>query len=481
MRAMARHAWIRTRTLLTSPADLMVLLLAAWSSLLLWPIVVPWTLLPTRSLRGPAGYFLLVFLILTLWLWSWIAARPLIGNVAHGGRTPASQTLPLPALPIGVRVRVIADAVTVLALLLLVRAVTLELLSRIFLVRDGSTIHFPRDASVVSSLAWYAVVAASKETTAAGCLLILPVFLAWMAPGRGETANFGRSFAVAAIGVSIHTALLGSSWPAIPLAMSLGLATLLLSLYATGSRGNALPVWHAAAHARPNVLSRPGLEPKSRFRRDRLEGLLRPMLVRVAPAVALLLGAFLLERFGGVPRVVYLLCLPPAAVLLISFYAAPFGINLFATDRAAGSASLLGGAYGRAWAGLPVRPDAVARAVYVHGLTSSLLAWLIWTGFTRLADRLALRGSLDLPLALAIPCAAGLLLCANVGDYWRGMLSALTIFSFLPAHVFTTIPLLKAEWAPRDAAALNFGVLLALAVLGGLPPLVHLRRSQRAA
>jgi len=478
MRAMARHAWIRTRTVLTSPGDLALLLVAAWSSLCLWPFV-HWTLAPT--LFGPArfGYVLLVFCILALWLWSWMAARPLMGSASSGGRASMSQALPLPALPIGIHARVIADAMTGLALLLLIRAATLELLSRVFLGSDGIASRVPRDGTAVSNLVWSTVVAASQEQTATVCLLVLPVLLSWMAPARSETAVFSRSFAVTAIGAYVPTALLRTSWPAIPIALSLGLATLLLSAYAIGSHGSALPAWTTVVRGRSTALSRPGLDPESRFHRDRFERLLRPMLVSVAPAVALLLGAFLLERFGGVSPVVYLLCLPLAAALLIGFYAAPFGINVFATDRAAGSASLLGGAYGRAWASLPVRPDAVARAVYVHGLTSAMLAWLIWAGYMRLAVRVW-PGSFDLPLVLAVPCAAGLLLCANVGDYWRGMLSALTIFSFPSAHLFTTVPPHKADWAPGDAAALNLGVLLALAALGGLPPLVHLRRSRRA-
>jgi hypothetical protein len=502
MMAMARHAWIRAHTLLTSPGHLALLFLAAWSSLWVWPLV-PWTVSRLVSPQGPSGYVLLALFTVALWLWSWMAARPMMGQVAHGGRAQASAGLPLPALPIGIHSRVIADAIVALALVLLVRAATLELQHQLFVVNNVAGAYVPRNGSVVAALAWWCVMTA-RVTTATGSLFALPVLLAWMAPSPRENLVLARSFAVAAIGACVPTALLGTSFSTLPLTISVGLAMLLLSVHAIGGHTRMLPAWVTAVPARSTTVAalarirssldlevlyfdgtlfRTGVDPEPRLRRDRFERAVRPMLVCVVPAIILLLGALLLERSGGVSPVVYALCLPVAAGLLIGFYAAPFGINVFQTDRAAGSASLLGGAYGRAWAAVPVRPEAVARAVYVHGLASALLAWLIWASYVQLADRLGVRvwpRSLDLSLLLLpILCAAGLLLCAHVGDYWRGMLSALTVFCFLPAYLFISAALGE-EWVPGREATLKLGVLLALTVLGGLLLLVHLRRPRRA-
>jgi hypothetical protein len=127
----------------------------------------------------------------------------------------------------------------------------------------------------------------------------------------------------------------------------------------------------------------------------------------------------------------------------------------------------------------------VARAVYLHGLASALLAWLMWQGFVTLSAWCALatwsaptsRGYL---LLLAVPCAAGLLLCACVGDPRRGMLSAAALFAFLPAHILFNVAVLLGRWPLDGALTANAALLLILAVAGGLPPLVHLLRPRPA-
>jgi len=470
MLAMARHAWIRTRVMLTSPGDVALLLVAAWSGLFVWPMVVFWTRWHSHILQllPPAS--------LILWLWSWVAAQPFARIALSGGRSSWGRAQPLPALPIAPSARVLSEASALLALLLLIQAATVESLAKLFLVRNAYGFYDPREATWICDVARF-VANASPMATADGCLLVLPLLLAWMAPARDDGAFFGRTFFVAVAGVCLPALTLTAAAANLAIALTIGLVPLLLSAYALRG-GSQVPFVFGLrlVPVRPIRLSRPGLLPEARFRRDRLERLLGPLLARVAPAIAVLLGAFFLHELAGVPAIVYAVSLPVAAVLLVGLYASPIGINVFTTDRAAGSASGLGGGHGRAWSTFPLRPETVARTVYAHGLMSAFLAWLILAGLARLASRLV-ASKLDLPLLLlGLPCAAGLLLCAHVGDYWRGMLSATTLMSFLPAHLLM-LGLLNKEILLGGAKGVpSSAVLLTLAMAGGLPPLVHLRR-----
>jgi hypothetical protein len=151
---------------------------------------------------------------------------------------------------------------------------------------------------------------------------------------------------------------------------------------------------------------------------------------------------------------------------------APLGISITHGD-------VFSGRYARAWAPLPLRPESVRRTVYVHALLTTTLVWLLFLAHSLVVASLGLRGwgwPWTLPLGLVIPCAAGFLLCGAVGDRRRGFLSAATLATFLPVHLVTLTGVWK-DILGLSSGKLDLGVLLALALLGGVPPLVHLRRS----
>lgn len=464
-----RHAFIRVGALLSTPSGLGLLLLAGLAAQIVLAVLLAIVTFDASRGQGPQpslpGLALLwLFGVYALWTWTWILARPFSGGRGSWGGRP----WPLPALPIGPRGRLVAEAVTAVVLVsamgLLVAAVTAWAASPVagdFLrsfVRGMLQVLLSRPEGA----AWYAAVLGS---------LGLPVVLAWLAPIREDGPYYARSFLVAAL------AGLGVLWIPGPLLLRAVVSGLVLSSLVVASQGLTLALPFRRAPSSPESLSRPALEPAARFRRDRRERLRRPILRYAVPAVVLLVAGPLLWRLLNLRPVFDLLFVLVAVGLLAQVYKRPVGIDLFATDRAARHPALFSGAYARAWGALPLAPEMVRRLVYVHGLVSASLVWLLFFTHGLLATALGLPSwpwLRDLPLALAIPCAGGLLLCGAVGDSVRGTFSALALFLLPLAHFFT-LALPPDTVDPVSVTTLNLGVLLALAVLGGLPPLVHLR------
>jgi hypothetical protein len=479
MLTIGRHAWLRAWAVLTSPGDLALLVFAAWSSFFAWFFIFVSGYRLTGPMTGPARPAFLGFVVVTLWFWPWAVARPLQGR-STGGDAP-----PLPALPISWFRRALAEAVTGLLLVLAIRALTVTILTgRLFGLEEPASWGLAAQGGdgLLGPLFEFIVVSSRVAHGAAVSLLVLPVLLAWSAPVRSQGVLLARSLLVATLGGCLP-AILAEAPDLQPLHVILAIAagTLLLSVLATTSFESARRRKPQFFRSGPGPLTRPGLEPARRFRRDRWEPHLRSLRWFVAPAFALLVGGSLLFVYTTRWRIAYPLCIGLAVGLLTRFYAAPLGADVFATDLHAGSASPQGGAYVRAWARLPVPPEAVVRAVYLHGLASASIVWLLWAGHELVAVALGhwrWHAQLNLPLLLGIPVAAGLLLCTSVGDHFKRTLSALALASFLPAHFAAlTLPsaLTGVEWSPRSIAALDLGVLVSLSVIGGLPPLVHLR------
>jgi len=472
MPMLLRHALIRVGTLLSTPSGLGLLLLAAVGAqivavLLLASVNVANFVASPQVSPPPYPQLVPLWLlgVYALWTWSWVLARPFSGGRGNWGGRP----WPLPALPIGFRGRLVAEALAALVLVpamgLLVAAVlawgaSLGVFGDAIRSFGGAILHvlFARPEGVL----WYAAVLGS---------LALPVVLAWLAPIREDGPYYGRSFLVAAL------AGLGILWIPGSFLFRAVVSGLGLSAAVVASQSLTLVMPFRRGTPSPESLSRPALEPEGCFRRDRRERLRRPVLRYAVPAVLLLVAGPLSRSFLGLGKGFLLLSVLAAAGLLAQVYKQPVGIDLFATDRAARSPTLFSGAYARAWSALPLAPETVRRSVYVHGLGSAALMWLFFFAHTLFATALGLPWwpwRWDLPLALAVPCAAGLLVCGAVGDSVRGTLSALALFLLFLAHI-VTLALASQTLDPASVTAIDAGVVLALAVVGGLPPLVHLR------
>jgi hypothetical protein len=464
---------IRVGSLLSTPPGLGLLLLAALAAQIVGTLLLASVNVANLSANpeiSPPPYPQRVLLwlmgVYALWMWTWILARPFSGARGTWGGRP----WPLPALPLGFRGRLLAEAV---AALVLVPAAGLLMVAPVaawaapFLPGGGVVRSFVRAVLQVlfahpEGAVWYAAVLGS---------LGLPVVLAWLAPIREDGPYYGRSFLVAAL------VGLGVLWIPGPFLFRAVVSGLGLSALIVATQGLTLTPTFRRESPSAGDLSRPALDPEARFRRDRWERLRRPALRYGVPAACLLVASLGFLGLADVKPGFHLLVVLAAVGLLAGVYKRPVGIDLFATDRSARSPSLFSGAYARAWSLLPLHPETVRRSVYLHGFVSAALVWLLFFAYTRLAHALGLSfGSWhrDLPLALAVPCAAGLLLCGAVGDSVRGTLSALGLFSLPLAHVFSLV-LASGTLDLAAATALNWGVLLALAIVGGVPPLVHLR------
>jgi hypothetical protein len=330
-----------------------------------------------------------------------------------------------------------------------------------------------------------------------GVLFFFPLLLAWSVPTRSKAWYFARPLALAAIlFVAIEAGLLDH--PAALAAASLVLSVAVLLTVGWEPRGRR-PT--PAESRTPLRLSRPALDPGRRFFRDRWSRPLRFFAAPVALGFVALLSAVLLERHGilsrlaeegsfesdfilggGLGAFIGLLPLP----LLY-----PLGISIFKGVQGGRPGSLAPGAYAEAWSVLPVPRHRVARAVFEHALLGGLVLWGLLVGYavlTYTAGVFSYRALLFvLPLALAIPCGAGVLVGVAFGDTIRTAVSLACLLLFVPLQVgaeflidrfpFRLLPA-PDEPVARLLICLILGAVLA--AVGGIPPLVHLRRGRPA-
>jgi hypothetical protein len=168
----------------------------------------------------------------------------------------------------------------------------------------------------------------------------------------------------------------------------------------------------------------------------------------------------------------------------------PFDSNLIGMGLSGKQGARIGD-FMRAWSVLPVRPGSVLRLVYLHGLVVMGGLWLgfvvalmarSWFRFGRLGLLTADGGDLSvvvIPFAAAVPCLAGLLVAAAVGDRTRSIISGVCFLLVFYGHLLLFGVLASAFGRESNLPILIDGAFLAgLALLGGTLPLVHLRRAQ---
>jgi hypothetical protein len=427
-----RHFWIRLRGVLSDAIAMGTLIFAGLSTFLLWwvlPVAHIW-----RYFKAPV--------LICLFLWP-----PLVALSASGGlrasRTRASRSHRiLPALPIGPRSRVTGEAAVGLLLVLVVRALAF-LLSSADLAQDlffQMPVHYG---------------AVFSQNTLLGALYAFPLLLSWTAMPRLDGASLSRPLVVS--GVMLLAVRCGAmrsplTSAAVSLALSAGVLALVgveWSFNVAGIRSRRLPQMY-----------RPSPGPTAQLRRDQWLGPIRALWAFLA--VVLALPHVILLAWGWVFWEVALVHIG----LLLAVLFLPFGVRLV-SEGAPGSGSLFNGYFSEAWATLPVRRENVVRGVYAHGWIMGGFLWLLLLGLVVMRNGGVLLALLEFPV---VGVAAGVMVCEAVGDRRRGAL-ALEVLLFIQFGLPLALALAKVT--RRDYALF---VVYALGLIGGVPPLVHLRK-----
>ena len=463
-----KHLATRLRAATTSGTALFILLVAGQSSLLLWP----WFLHSSLP-YAPAGIDFLVHLIF-VYVWPMMVAVGTVGVVV-GAPKGGLGTHALPALPIGRRARALAEASAGLLLALAFRIACGELSRVWFGQRElvtGEAIGFPE----------------FLFETGLGALVMLPGLLAWVSPNRPGRAVWLLPLTVALVSFA---------------ALRLGILEIpLLALFFFGALTGVvlvlpdheirLPGRFPGMARRTVRCARPGIDPEARLRRDYWSGPARRWGWVVAIFVLATLAVFLYNALDPLPEeaqdfyVGVVFGVSGSVIGMAALF--PFGVHLMQVDRFDASDSMMSGHYSAAWRSLPVRPEAVIRGVYLHGLCVGL-AWIVFTvGFVFLGKYLGVFNQLSilrffLPLGLVIPAIAGVMTCTAVGDRIRGAIAFLALFAALPTHIGAEMGLRAVGLEPESATfyAIDLVTLALLGAAGGLPPLVHLRNLRTAA
>jgi hypothetical protein len=471
MNGFLKHWTVRLRATVGDPWALTLILLSGLLSLVYWPGLTDpsgagW--LGVGVAVPPVPIIGVTMLLLWIYLWSMLMGGTAGGRVAAGRRSRTFVARALPALPVGAWARALAEALVILTLVLLARAPWFFL---------GGWVHGALGAP--GEFAGEAVYRAEfAQQSFFGALLILPFLLIWSAPARTIEAQKARPLLwVVLLFVALRLGLLET-----PLGCAGTSAVLTaLSLFAITLEGSIPLPWKRAAGpaaSRHRLFRHPELQ----FRRD---AWLRPLPVAgalvAAEAFLIALDQWVLlsERTFGLINVLVGACLLSFVVMR------PMGSKLAAAGVWGwGGCGALPGEFSETWSVLPVRRELVLRGVYLHGLISgaalwigillvgSLVRWLGTGEISLLGPEKGFLAELLFPLATVIPCLAVFLIAGAAGDRPRAVLST---GAFL-VIVHLNIVLLVLE----TPTVVRLGTLAAIALIGGLPPLRHLRPAHPA-
>ncbi len=462
MRGLARHARIRFVETLRSPYALSVVALSGPATLALSP-TLPLVTVPADE---PIDRIVLP-LIAVQWLWLW----PALITRAVAGRTTGSPwsavEQPVPQLPVSPRSRVLAEVLTVCALLLAVRAVGFALAPY-----AASVPGLPSAGSGGYALAFAAqwpldvvvfapVIAAWIFPTRAPALVLLrPLVAALAVYSAGRLGLFEHLGVAAAVSATL-TAAMVAPWGG----DTRGLQRLVEGLAPVG------PIWRPA---RPAQL---------------IEDLLwQPLARNRATVVGALVGqgGLLIGQALGVwpPLVFHLGSSVVFGMLLAQVVLRPLGSPmLMASISGLGRHRL--GDFTAAWSVLPVKRHVLLRGVYFHGLVGAIALWALMTGV--FLCRAWLDGgvliqaderhgaTLLLGAVFIAPMLAGLLVALAASDRALGWLAGVMLLVYLPVQMGLT-RLAEVWFAGVSGWVVSLLLAAGLAAVAGLPPLVHLRR-----
>jgi hypothetical protein len=459
-----RHYWIRLRMVAQDPVALSMLALAGLASLL--PTHRISIRMLDRNAEAAAIAIAISLQLLLLLVWVPLAALPVAGTRSRSVRSTASGRV-LPALPIGPRSRALAEALAALTLVLLARTPAL-LLYGTDIGRFGLRNQFFGDG--FSGFSLFCAVFLRESLLFA--LFALPLLIAWCAIPRLDGAGLARTTLLTMIVTGATLAGLASR-PLWALAFSAVLSTMALLGLEWNLPGRRAAGPRSTAPVAPMVIPwRPSPGPLGQFRRDQLFGpLFRPGVYRavgVAIPLALAFQAATGGRRAGMGMALTAFLLLLSANLLVF----PIGVRLVPSSGV-GAASLFSGHFSDAWAALPVRREQVLRAVYAHAWVVSCLVCLCFCSIV-MSNRGASSALLfELP---GLPLTAAFVLCAAAGDRPRGSLAlgCLLAFQFvIPVMSMAVYAVGLRDASPSGLALYLPGYILAL--IGGLPPLIHLR------
>ncbi len=458
MRGFLRHLQVRLAAVLRSPMALLMVLFLAVAGTMMSTVFRP---TPMTDM-GPV--FDVLFRTLMIWMFPFMVAIFITGWLWTLGEGSGLGTMILPTLPVSPRTRILAEttgglillAAPFLAVALILGAVT----------DPGSTW---RSVVNLNSLA---------EDGLIGILVLLPVLVACIAPTGKEWFNWVRSLVTAIIMAVLVTAGLtrGLAQTAV---VGLGMTTVILWLYRLG------PAFDLESLVKGNGsprLYRPGLPPEVRFRRD----LWRRPVRKFWPAlVAMLLITFVvppLVNWLGIPETLFVFSAGILPGLMIHLLMFPLGIHLFNGDRGITGSGGNRGTFQQAWAYLPLPYYQVLRGVWLHGIISGLICWVLYvTHFVLMMafnDEWTAIVWFHVSLVLVIPAGAGFLVAGAAGDGLRLTLAIAALIGIPVADIGFTIGLKSAGVAmsQNQQIFVVFAVALAATLIGGLPPLIHLRR-----
>jgi hypothetical protein len=466
MSGYARHLRVRLGAVLRSPGALAVIVLGGLATLLFSPS------LPLYAGPDPTSIDAIAQPLITIqWLWM----VPALITRAVTGRTTgplwSAYQPAAPSLPVSIRMRVLAEVSVVGGLLLVARLPGFALAGLAEFVPglpDATGGSFP---------------AAFGSHWLVGALCLLPVAAAWASPAPSGGVLFVRPLvAASAMYLAGHLGLLDGIVTGVTATALVGGLVLWTTgrerVFAVSARRFVRPTQHWRIPA-------PGPE---RLRRDHWELPLernRVWLIVIGLGLATWLG---LDLAGLLPPNFWHLGASLALGGLLGLVVMrPMGSPLPMAGFT-GSSGYGSGAFVAAWRQLPVRPEALLRGVYLHGLVTAGALWALMVGLVVLRTWLH-HGALGLydadgdsvarlllPAVVAAPLLASLLTAAAVGDQLRSWLAAGSLVAFMPAMLFG---LLAGEtWLggqPGLALAATSAVALVLLAVGGLPALSLLK------
>ncbi len=443
------HLRIRLIACLRSPEAWLTFLIFGVGAAVSWP-----NSLNLSSLGEAAGSFS-IFGVMFLWFWLW----PMVLMVVIRGRATTGRgegplgTCPAPALPVGMRLRALAEATLALVGIGVVRWVLIAI--------------YNSSWSLPAILPGFAVI-----------LLLFPMAVVWALPvGRAAT------FMLRPILIAIPAALFRQVGGVFDTWAGMILSSLLLTALALLLAGFEVPDWEGLRSGKRATLGfREGLDPARRLSEDSWRPVLSAWGGWLFLAV-LIFGLCLYLDIRG-RTVEWILFAGFGIFLIIGLQPLfrPFNSNML-VESLAEKRSFGRGDFLRAWSVLPVEPIRVLRRVWLHGMLCGLMLWAVPVMILILRHGLV-EGSWSfragvgdlLPIviiaALFVPVVAATLVALAVGRKPEILSSGLILFFGL--QLLLLVRVLLREGLGPDKAALDALAILALVVMvvaGALPPL----------
>ncbi len=443
------HLRSRGWACLRSPGAWVTLVFFGTTAVILWPVVPgkPSPFLDPAD--GMPGLGLLFF-----WLYFW-TVLPIVA--VRGRATEKKGTAPLgfsaaPALPVSPQTRAVAEASLALMVVGTLRWVA------------GAVFH--------GACSWEFAL-----STFSGLVFFFPVTVAWALPVRNP-----NTFLVRPILIVLPTgfALAGgvfASWWGLMLG-SLGLtaiAIVIADLEIPDFRG-----WSTRQGANRRI--RDPLDPRRQLSRDAWR---RP-IIAWGPWVLLSIVFFgvcgYIDFRDGTIEWRLVLAFPIFFATVLQPLMRPFNLNLIA-EGLVGKRSVAYGDFIGAWSVLPVGRTAVLRRVWLHGVASGALIWLVPVTFSMIHHRLAeglwsFTGGIGKLMvfvvvgALIIPIMAGALVAVAAGKKRESVVSGLSLLPGIPILLIVRVVLVDTLGGSGILAnGISTLLLILLVAAGSLPPL----------